>query len=74
MAQARELQQPVELTDPLTATAPKATPGCAVCGALYKQWLQATEKGSPAYSPSHATDLAVELSRHPHDWKKRGRA
>lgn len=45
---------------------PVPVPGCAVCAALAKQWAQATEVGSPAYSPSHASDLAVEIGRHPH--------
>lgn len=73
MAQARALQDPVELTDPPTATPPVATPGCDVCGALVKQWIQAMKQGSPACDPSHGKDLAVEIGRHPHDWKKRGR-
>lgn len=51
--------------DPTRRTPPKPVPGCDVCGALAKQWKQAMERG-PAYDPSHAVDLAVEISRHPH--------
>lgn len=65
MALGNVLGGPVWLTDPLVGE-PRATPGCDVCGALLKQWRQATEQGSPAYDPSHASDLRVEMSRHPH--------
>lgn len=70
MALERTLRGPVELTDPLVLGEPKPSPGCDVCGALLKQWKQATEVGSPAYDLSHATDLAVEIRRHPHPRKK----
>lgn len=60
-------QQParVELTDP-TPDDPRPVQGCAVCQALIKQRRMAMEKGSPAYNPSHAVDLAIEVRRHPH--------
>lgn len=61
-----EVPPPVHLADPTTDKAPEPTPGCDVCAALAGQWRQATERGSPAYDPSHAVDLAVELRRHPH--------
>lgn len=70
MALQRTLGEPVELTEPSMLDEPQAVPGCDVCGALKKQWRQATEVGSPAYDPSHATDLAVEIRRHPHPRKK----
>lgn len=49
---------------------PKAVTGCAVCRALASQWRQATDKGNPAYDMSHAADLAIEISRHPHAKKR----
>lgn len=63
-------RKPVNLSDPLRREPPTPAPGCDVCNALAKQWRQSMEAGSPAYDPSHATDLAVEINRHPHDWKK----
>jgi hypothetical protein len=63
------LRDPIHLTDPLMAEPPKPTPGCDVCSSRMAQWHQATEQGSPAYDPSHAVDLAVEIGRHPHGWK-----
>lgn len=57
---------PVRLMDPTDFGPPTPSPGCDVCAALEKQWRQATEVGSPAHDPSHATDLAVEIRRHPH--------
>jgi hypothetical protein len=45
---------------------PKPAPGCDVCDALTRQRRQALDRTSPAYDPSHATDLAVEIRRHPH--------
>ena len=61
----RTMQDAVQLTDPVD-NPPVPAPGCDVCAALARQWAQATEAGSPAYDPSHAADLAVEISRHPH--------
>jgi hypothetical protein len=69
MALERTLRNPVQLTDPLKLKEPTPAPGCDVCGALFKQWRQATEANSPAHDPSHATDLAVEIGRHPHSRK-----
>jgi hypothetical protein len=63
---ARTLSDPVQLTDPTRYEPPIPVPGCDVCAALHKQWAQAMEAGSPAYDPSHAVDLAIEISRHPH--------
>lgn len=60
---------PVHLTEP--GERPVPAPGCDVCGALARQWGQAMEEGSPAYDPSHATDLAVEMGRHPHGRRQR---
>ncbi|MFD7900142.1 hypothetical protein [Streptomyces sp. NPDC059743] len=64
----RPTQQPasVHLLEPAVTKPPKPQPGCDVCAALVSQWRQATEQGSPAYDPSHAIDLAVEIKRHPH--------
>jgi hypothetical protein len=62
-----------QLSDPVTPGKPRPVPGCDVCGALAKQWRQASEAGSPAYDPSHAVDLAVEIRRHPHARKATGR-
>ncbi|RMB86526.1 hypothetical protein CTZ28_09225 [Streptomyces shenzhenensis] len=70
----RASRDPVLLAEPATSAPPAPAPGCDVCEALKRQWGQATEIGSPAHDPSHATDLAVEIGRHPHDWKKGGRA
>ncbi|MFF9350520.1 hypothetical protein [Streptomyces sp. NPDC014734] len=60
---------PVHLTNDGFTAEPRVTPGCAVCQALKKQWWQASDPGNPAYNASHATDLAVELRRHPHPRK-----
>jgi hypothetical protein len=57
--------QGVRLTDPFHDE-PTPVPGCDVCAALHSQWMQATDVGSPAFDQSHAVDLAVEISRHPH--------
>lgn len=64
------MEDAVKLTDPFVRE-PRPTRGCDVCGALVRQWRQATEVGSPAFDRSHAVDLAVEISRHPHAWKAR---
>jgi hypothetical protein len=61
--------KPVELPYP-TSVEPEPVRGCDVCAALARQWREASNSRSPAYDPSHATDLAVEIQRHPHDWKK----
>ncbi|MFE2883182.1 hypothetical protein [Streptomyces sp. NPDC059272] len=74
MALETTMRDPVELSDPLECTEPHPAPGCDVCGALLRQWHQAKEVGSPAYDPSHATDLAVEIKRHPHAWQKEKRS
>lgn len=55
----------VWLSDP-RSDPPEPAPGCDVCGALIKQWRMASAPASPAYDPSHAVDLAVEMGRHPH--------
>ena len=73
MTHQRTPREPVQLLDPLEDKPPEPAPGCDVCGALMKQWNQATEAGSPAHDPSHAVDLAVEIRRHPHEWKKASR-
>ena len=61
--------RPVELPYP-TSVEPKPVPVCDVCGACARQRREALDPRSPAYDPSQATDLAVEIKRHPHDWKK----
>lgn len=53
---------------------PEPAPGCDVCGALYRQWQQAKTEGHPAYDPSHAVDLAIEIKRHPHEWKRKAQS
>ncbi|MFD4942416.1 hypothetical protein ACFWNT_07705 [Streptomyces sp. NPDC058409] len=58
------------LTDDVLPDEPRAATGCAVCRALKSQWRQATDKGNPAYDMSHAVDLAIEISRHPHAKKR----
>lgn len=63
------MQGPVFLT-PLPVD-PRPAKGCDVCTALHKQWRQATEAGGPAYDHSHASDLAVEIRRHPHPRRKK---
>lgn len=65
-----QLQGPAILTSPLPER-PRAAIGCDICAALLKQWCQATEVGGQAYDPSHATDLAVEIRRHPHPRRRR---
>ncbi|MEV4037661.1 hypothetical protein [Streptomyces umbrinus] len=70
MALERTLRAPIELPDPVIEK-PKPVQGCDVCGACGRQWVEATDPNSPAYDLSHAVDLAIEISRHPHDWKKK---
>jgi hypothetical protein len=60
-----ETPKPVELTEPFIDP-PVPTPGCDVCGALFRQLKEAKSPGSPAHSPSWASSLAVEIRRHPH--------
>lgn len=50
---------------------PKPVGDCDVCAALHKQWRHATDTHSPAFDRSHATDLAVEMGRHPHPGRER---
>lgn len=70
MALETTLRAPIFLTDPLTAEPPEPAPGCKVCSGLMKQWREAMGKGGPAFDPSRATDLAVEIRRHPHGGKR----
>jgi hypothetical protein len=65
MAGRTTMTQAVQLTEPIREK-PRPAAGCDVCKALAGQWRQAMEVGGPAYDPSHATDLAVEIQRHPH--------
>lgn len=65
-----EQSGPVFLTGDGFPDEPRAVPGCAVCRALKQQWRQASDKGNPAYDISHAVDLAIEISRHPHTTRK----
>ena len=69
MAAQTTQEKPVQLPVP-TFAEPEPARGCDICGACLKQWKQAMDRSSPAYDPSHATDLAVEITRHPHEWKK----
>lgn len=61
--------RPVELPF-LTLAAPEPVRGCDVCGACARQWKEASNPNSVAYDPSHASDLAVEIGRHPHPRKR----
>lgn len=70
MALERTLRPPVQLMDP-TPDQPRPVVGCDVCAALGKQWLQAMDRAGPAYDPSHAVDLGIEISRHPHQREPR---
>jgi hypothetical protein len=72
MALETTLKGPVQLPEP-EFPQPEPARGCDVCGALFGQWKQATEIGSPAFDLSHASDLAVEMGRHPHAWQKEKR-
>nr|WP_237518843.1 hypothetical protein [Streptomyces sp. SID5910] len=56
---------PVTLTDPFVR-GPEPTPGCDVCGALVRQRREALNPKSPSYDLSKASDLLVEIGRHPH--------
>jgi hypothetical protein len=62
---------PVHLSEPASPVVPVPIRGCDVCTALKGQWDSASEAGGPAYDPSHALDLAIEIGRHPHDRVKR---
>ncbi|PPS86481.1 hypothetical protein BZZ08_03448 [Streptomyces sp. MH60] len=58
-------EAPVSLTDPLDEVA-KPAPGCDVCGALARQREEALDASGRFYDPSKASDLLVEIGRHPH--------
>nr|WP_030181623.1 hypothetical protein [Streptomyces violaceorubidus] len=58
-------EDPVTLTDPLKGT-PVPVPGCDVCGALARQREEALDAKGRFYDPSKASDLLVEIGRHPH--------
>jgi hypothetical protein len=53
------------------ALVPEPQSGCDVCSALMEQWKTASKAGSPEYDPSFASDLAVEIRRHPHGEENR---
>lgn len=58
---------PVENGSMFPAPAPpKPASGCDVCAACFQQWREASAAGHPAFDRSHAVDLALEISRHPH--------
>ncbi|AKZ59228.1 hypothetical protein SAM23877_6183 [Streptomyces ambofaciens ATCC 23877] len=65
MAYERTLQEPICLSDPLE-WGPKPAPGCDVCGALASQYATFNNPSNPEYNPSKATDVLVEIGRHPH--------
>ncbi|MEU2127941.1 hypothetical protein [Streptomyces sp. NPDC018352] len=48
---------------------PVPVDGCAVCGALWRQYVDATDPRRPEFSRSRATDIAVDIRRHPHPKK-----
>ena len=73
MALETTLREPIHLTDPLTAEPPQPVRGCDMCESRFGQWQEASDPRSSAYDPSHATDLAVEIKCHPHEWKKTAR-
>ena len=58
------LRDPVQLLDPFSNKQPEPDPDCDVCGALIRQWREASDPRSPEYNPSKASDIAVELQRH----------
>jgi hypothetical protein len=70
VALGRTRRRAVNLTDPFPPGEPEPVPGCDVCEAAKRQWRQATDVESPEYDLSRATDLAVEIRRHPHPQKK----
>ncbi|MET7939705.1 hypothetical protein [Streptomyces sp. NPDC005302] len=70
MAALETFHRPIRPDDVNNYEPPVPTPGCDICGACARQMREAKDPDSPAYDLSHATDLAVEIRRHPHDWKK----
>jgi hypothetical protein len=56
---------PVFLATSLPTT-PVPAQGCKVCAALWRQYVDATDPRRPEFSHSRATDIAVEIGRHPH--------
>ncbi|MFE7041430.1 hypothetical protein ACFU9X_18880 [Streptomyces atratus] len=56
---------PVFLSTSVPRT-PVPVDGCAVCGALWQQYVDATDPRRAEFCRSRATDIAVEISRHPH--------
>lgn len=69
MAYERTLQEPICLGDPLE-WGPKPVTGCDVCGALADQYAEYSDPRNPEYDPSKASDVLVEISRHPHKGRK----
>lgn len=61
------------LRDPFAPGPPVPAAGCTECASWMSQWRQAVNPKSRAYDPSHASDLAVQIRRHPHDGRKEAR-
>lgn len=62
-------EEPVTLMEPAASGAPKPVPGCQICASRMKTWKETTRPSSPMYDLSHALDCAIEIGRHPHDWR-----
>ncbi|WP_327365804.1 hypothetical protein [Streptomyces sp. NBC_01217] len=57
MKQPRE----VHLMEPVS---PRPYPGCDVCGALVREWIDITEPASPAYDINNAYRIVDEINEH----------
>lgn len=53
--------QEVHLTDPIS---PNPYPGCDVCAALVREWIDVTEPSSPMFNVERAHRIVDEVREH----------
>ncbi|MEU3729933.1 hypothetical protein AB0E81_11070 [Streptomyces sp. NPDC033538] len=61
-------REPITLSDPMEIEEPKPVRGCETCQSAMEQWQRASQPGL-AHDLTRAVDLAIEIRRHPHNWK-----
>ncbi|MFE9811347.1 hypothetical protein [Streptomyces sp. NPDC005548] len=67
MALERTLRDPIHLLDPELYVEPEPAPGCDICGALMRQLAEARNQEGSNYNLTKASDIVVEIGRHPHE-------
>lgn len=61
-----EMNAPIVATlDQLFRSPPLPAADCDVCEALMRQWRELKNPRSPEFDQSRASDVAVEIRRHP---------